>query len=575
MRKNTLSQSIKMIKNFRHRSLFFKYIKTLILIILIPSVLLNVCIYTYITTSGKNDIKRESLSRIDFLNNTANSFFNDMDSIYYSIINDYYASQFFTHDIYSPDYPEDVAAISQNINSILNSAMHNKYPASSVHIYSEKNNYVFMQANGCFLEQYENPWWLDEYKRGCIQFFRETENAVSFGYTVLDKNIKPSGAIIISFNKNELKYFFGLKENESIVIKKDNFNLTFDEESLPDSVISSLSEGDKNIIVADDRAYVQSESQTQNFTIYACFAAIDKNTHAIRLYMLATILFTILVVLVIAFLGSLVLYRSIAKVISLLETSSVASEEDMEKEYNEIMYVQNSIINLINNDKKAEEQLVEKMQNIKKYQTITLQAQINPHFLFNTLNLINTELYSIFKCNNNITKTITTLADIVHSSLAVNDYIIPLSEEVVYAKKYAEILNYRYENLFEISWNIAPDTENIPVIKMILQPIIENAVEHGILILPEDVRGVIKISSSLTNNTLCLKVENNGKGIAPDRLKKIKKDIKDQVIGSNHHIGLSNINKRINLIYGDSYGVDISSDENTTVVIITLPSTHI
>ena len=291
--------------------------------------------------------------------------------------------------------------------------------------------------------------------------------------------------------------------------------------------------------------------------------------------MLATILFTILVVLVIAFLGSLVLYRSIAKVISLLETSSVASEEDMEKEYNEIMYVQNSIINLINNDKKAEEQLVEKMQNIKKYQTITLQAQINPHFLFNTLNLINTELYSIFKCNNNITKTITTLADIVHSSLAVNDYIIPLSEEVVYAKKYAEILNYRYENLFEISWNIAPDTENIPVIKMILQPIIENAVEHGILILPEDVRGVIKISSSLTNNTLCLKVENNGKGIAPDRLKKIKKDIKDQVIGSNHHIGLSNINKRINLIYGDSYGVDISSDENTTVVIITLPSTHI
>ncbi len=566
--KNNFSNSyLAIIKNFRHKSLFFRYAKSLAIIVLVPFLVINIIFYNYLTNSHKEKTKQLINERFLETENRLEAFFSDVNSVYHSLSNDYYSSQYFSEYIYSEKYPHDVNIVSRNINSIYTSILRDKYVISSIELYSEKNNYILMEKSGCFMEQYENPWWISHYRNKETCFIRHDNNLISFGYTFYTSENTPSGALIINISENNMKHYLQLTENEEIFI----FRRSTPNINIPIEIINTIDINEKRIISDKVNTYTLFPTNDNDIEIIIKFDSHSTFNSDIFIYMLIIIIFTFLAVIIIAFIGSAVFYRSIANIIALLESSSVAPEDVQKKEYNEIIYLENSIIKLINNDKKIEEQLVEKIKNIKKYQTIALQSQINPHFLFNTLNLINTELFSIFKKTNNITKIVTLLSDIIYSSLSVSEYIIPLSEEIEYVKKYAEILNLRYENLFDIVWNIDENCKNMPVLKMILQPILENAVEHGILLTEDETRGIIAISAYKKSGILYLSVKNNGRKISADKLTEIRENIKNHTTDKKRHIGLGNIDQRIKLIYGEDYGVSIESHSDTTVT-ITLPN---
>ena len=201
----------------------------------------------------------------------------------------------------------------------------------------------------------------------------------------------------------------------------------------------------------------------------------------------------------------------------------------------------------------------------------SLRMQINPHFLYNTLETIN--WMARMKGIDDIGIVAKSLGDLMRSTINDRDYV-PLIEEIASLNNYILIQKYRYEGRFDIVMDIAPKTENLYVPKMIIQPLIENALYHGIE--PSFEKGTITVRTILLDSKLIIEVTDNGIGISPEKIEKMNHTANDNNYFSDS-IGLRNVMKRIKTLFGDSnanniqdYSVDIRSElgKGTSVTII-------
>ncbi len=202
-------------------------------------------------------------------------------------------------------------------------------------------------------------------------------------------------------------------------------------------------------------------------------------------------------------------------------------------------------------------------QEAKNAELLALQAQINPHFLYNTLDMINWTAI-----NNNvpdIAETVQILSKFYKLSLSKGSNIIPIRNEIEHVKMYMEIQNRRFDNIFDFHVNIDEEVYQYTTLKIILQPIVENSVLHGIL-QKDERTGLILITGSVHDNIIVLKIQDNGVGIDPEKLKTL---LTDESSSNKHGYGVRNINERIKLYYGEQYGLEYQScpDRGTTVII--------
>ena len=163
-----------------------------------------------------------------------------------------------------------------------------------------------------------------------------------------------------------------------------------------------------------------------------------------------------------------------------------------------------------------------------------------------------------------------TLGKIMENGLDINNFVTSVDYEVNYTKNYISLLQIRYPDKFTVVWNISPEVQTADILRLSIQPVIENAIYHGIK--PKKIKGIIKVSIYNDNNTLITIIEDNGIGISPDELNNIRSLISKGSTKSKRHIGLSNINQRIRLIYGENYGVYVESIYGEfTKITITIP----
>lgn len=212
---------------------------------------------------------------------------------------------------------------------------------------------------------------------------------------------------------------------------------------------------------------------------------------------------------------------------------------------------------------------VKKETNKKKSAEITaLSYQINPHFLFNTLCAIRIMVIEHEK-DELISLAIISLNRLLRNYIDNSDKLLSFSKELSLLNDYISLLQIRYKNRLNINYNIAIETRNLFVPSLILQPIIENSVLHGLTkkINCMETANLI-ISSKIQNEAFVIEVFDNGVGIEDD----IIKNIFDEE-NKKKHIGLKNINDRIKMLFGDEYGLTISSEKGCyTTVKIKIPS---
>jgi sensor histidine kinase YesM len=188
-----------------------------------------------------------------------------------------------------------------------------------------------------------------------------------------------------------------------------------------------------------------------------------------------------------------------------------------------------------------------------------LQAQINPHFLYNTLQSIGG--MALKKDAPEIYGVTVDLSDILRYSLSFSREMVPLEEEIKYLDSYLAIQNQRFGSRIKTARNIDPEWLKVLIPKLILQPIVENSLEHGLAEKPGSWEITISAAAAGENDML-LVIADNGLGMALDRLQYIREELakgEENAIASSAHIGLNNVNSRIRLKYGVAYGVTVES----------------
>lgn len=197
-----------------------------------------------------------------------------------------------------------------------------------------------------------------------------------------------------------------------------------------------------------------------------------------------------------------------------------------------------------------------------------LQAQINPHFLSNTLNTVKW-LAGAQKAHN-IEALVSSLIKLLHVSMGKGDDFITMGEEVEYIKSYINIQEYRYYDKFRVVFEIEEDILDYKVLRFLIQPVVENAIIHGIGPMTE--QGLISIKGFKYNDVLKIRVTDNGEGIPRERLCKILTVDDYENKSKFSGIGINNVNERIQINFGDEFGLHIESVPKLyTTVELTLP----
>lgn len=262
--------------------------------------------------------------------------------------------------------------------------------------------------------------------------------------------------------------------------------------------------------------------------------------------------------------------RALEKSVKELENGEKEVDISISGSY-EIQHLGKAIRSMVNQMHSLMDNIIIEQESKRKSELNALQAQINPHFLYNTLDsiiwMIENENYdgSIIM--------VTALAKLFRISLSKGKNIITVRDEIEHVRNYLTIQNIRYKNKFTYSIEADENTLELATIKLIIQPLVENAIYHGMEFMGGD--GEILVKSYIKNSELYIDVIDNGLGMKQEVCDALLTyDSKTKRKGSG--IGLKNVHERIQLYFGKNYGIEIYSepDEGTTIR-IHMPCVHI
>ena len=238
-----------------------------------------------------------------------------------------------------------------------------------------------------------------------------------------------------------------------------------------------------------------------------------------------------------------------------LNTMSLKIDDFIEKEYVTELKIKNSEL------KQSEAKLRQKSAEL-----YALQSQIDPHFLYNTLEVIRMKALSTNESE--VAKMIQCLATMFRNSIK-DEIVVSLKDELEFCKSYVELYNIRFVGNLSFIYDVEPELFHYGIIKHLLQPIIENCIIHGLDLSTEE--NVIQIIGYLDQNKIKILISDNGIGMKEEQLKYLQESLSRDSLHTKDSIGIVNVNQRIQLVYGEDYGISITSkDQIGTEVMITL-----
>ncbi|AWK51824.1 hypothetical protein DIC82_12710 [Clostridium beijerinckii] len=191
---------------------------------------------------------------------------------------------------------------------------------------------------------------------------------------------------------------------------------------------------------------------------------------------------------------------------------------------------------------------------VQKAEFKALKSQVNPHFLYNSLGLIN--WLARLGESEAVIETTDALAEFFRYNVNTIEDIVTVEKELEQIKSYLIIQNYRYKDSLQININIEEGIKKYSILKLMLQPLVENAIVHG---LEEKVgQGLLIINGFEEGDNLCFQIKDNGVGLNNSKKK-------------GEGVGIDNVNKRIKLFYGEDYGISYNKEEQFTIFSVTVP----
>lgn len=440
----------------------------------------------------------------------------------------------------------------------------------SIYLYSKYKNYILTSSGTASKSDFKDMSWLKEINNTNNElkiFYRnlpESGNVLTITYTLdnsTSKNI--TGVMNIDLSKHMERYLnesydviFFNREEGKIYYKSNNTISNSDFITMLNKI-----ESKSKIIKSNGKYYAVSikKSSYKPFS-YAVVQELENygsdNLSRILVIFLASFALIALIMFMFFYYAD-TSYRPILGIADILEhPSSQVSKKYLESDATTKKIAEN-ILFLVSTNEKLENELGKKTKIFEYTQLKALQWQMNPHFIFNTLNMLH--LMSLDKNADRelFSSAILSLARLMRYYLKTEKMVVTLREEKEMTEEYIRILYARNGDNFEIEWDIDSTLYEECLTKMCLQPILENCFKHGIC--TDNGKPKVKISAKRENGFFTVTVDDNCSQITKEKTDEINKTFKKGTDIPENHIGLNNINARIMLMYGNNYGITVKN----------------
>ena len=568
---------IENIKKFKFNSIIIRTFLMIILSLLIPVTIFNGILYSNNINATKKDFEAihnynlsSSIANFETTIREAENF--SIQTSLHSDIYDFVLSS--ATDSYFRDYQKTA------IDYIKQFVYVHKH-IHSVYVFSENSKTIISNNNFYDYRDFEDNGWYSIYENMKAdetvivsrKYAGRYPKFISIIRAINVSNKLKTGCVVVNIDVEQVrKKIYNTEEHENIA----QFFVTNEKNCIIYSnVFSMIGENASQIktLKNEGEEYLYSEKEAEKYKWkYSYFMSAESLVTAkknMQLQMLLSVLILAIVAMVISAFISMRLFEPFNNIIKTLSGSSDADDEIRPKlKQNEISLIIDNIKKTKGKNVQYEIELQYRMIALNKAQALALQAQINPHFFNNMLEIINWTAIDLLGKNNKISTMLKAMSRLLTISLDFENYLISIKEEIQHINVYSYLIGLGFEEQFNLIWDFDPDIENYKILKLTLQPIVENAIYHGV---GNDVPIEIRIKGEIVEDGILFVISDNGTGIEPEKLKEIQKSLKENdLFQFKKHIGLNNVDKRIKLICSERYGVSIDSvmGEGTTVRIL-------
>lgn len=465
----------------------------------------------------------------------------------------------------------------------------------SIRIYTDNdtilNNSQFMHTTP---EVRKSQWYQEAIGRnGKIEWMYKTDEITGESHLSLVRAIRNSkygllGVLVININPDELQRFVKDEPYDTLIAVNKEVVCARGASGLIEGHLVTLRDLSKTsnenyklkIHNEEGVNYIifkmYSPSKTHDTTIEICVNMSVKSITSETLGIIRNSAFIVGVCMILSFILISIFSKSFAGRIILVKKEmhkvvsgnfnikeSIEGHDEIAELYRDIYQMVQSIQQLVNEVYVTQVQKEELKRRQKEMEFDMLARQINPHFLYNTLETIRMKAY----CNGQVelANVVKMLSKLMRRNLEVTDREVTLQSELDLIKAYLDIQRFRFGERIKYEINCEIDPNNYNMLPLILQPIVENAFVHGLE--GKSGQGMIVCQIKERADKVAVTVCDDGLGITPDRLEQLHMNLKEGKDTLQGSFGLSNINQRLKLYYGECFGVYIESQlgEGTTV----------
>jgi Predicted signal transduction protein with a C-terminal ATPase domain len=572
--------------NFNNLFIFNKLIISFLIIILLP---LTVIFFQSQNTVNKvvvEQLSRNSMNSLQLVGNSVDSLFKRMNSIALYVSEDKSVKELLAQESISNVSNSEYTRL-QRLEKLSRINMFNNIIDNlAFNMLGTKNYITFITKNGMYFSNwsYEGQSsleYLNSYS-GHIGSTNLLWKGIESNYVDRDKDIAPYvitleksifdsasqkqyGTLLISIPENEISKLIDIKDSQQqrILLNNNGIIVSSTEKNWLNNNITNIFNIEIPFNQQEGAFLFNHDNQELLLTWYSFdkWILLDISSYSVMNdainYAQNSLLITCLIFGIIFILFSSVIARNISNPIKKLAHSMLNADPEhftydkLSNRKDEIGILENSFITMKMNIKQLMLENKEKEQRKREDELKLLQAQISPHFLFNTLNTVRWAAI-----NNNTKKVadmVLALLNLLRMTVAKGDELIFVNEEIETLKNYAALFQMRHSVKFQLICDIPEDIQNYKIPKLLLQPLVENALIHGFDGIQD---GCITIIGLYRDDHIILSVRDNGVGMQLNETEISEHNSRKSKFSG---MGINNVDARIKLYYGDTHGLTIHS----------------
>lgn len=565
------------------------------LLILIPVLLIS--LYSILRTTRENALaaQRKSTQILNQANDIMETFYSHVDNAYLFFSTNPRVALQLKNAFREKSLSLDSIKAVENISLSFQNLIYTDDYLRNIYVYYQNDyNRIFVPLNAKLItfspdraEEFLSSFQHDETKDVWMRFsstpllYTEYTSSNLLIYRKLYRRTTAvqNGLIIFNFNAERLanKFRSILDYDEQQLFLIDPANQTvwpFSDDFSNENILSIAEQMSSSSIAIKEEAgytamYLASpRSYGFSYLLLTPNSRIYETTIGLTSMYLIITLASILVAYLLAFFKTQHDYKYLNRIITLFSMPDTAIHNitpSSKKKSSPFEYILLNMIHLFLEQDYLKMQDSEKAAKLQLFKMQALQHQINPHFLHNTLNCLYWESVKLTGSENRCSQMISNLSAIMRYSLSDPQENVQVQNEIDYLKKYLEIIKLRYIEKFEVKFCIEPCCSGYSIKKMLLQPLVENAIYHGIK--EKEGKCFLCISVHQKKDRIYFTLYDTGNGIPEEKLSAIRKTLLEKKDEGNEHIGLANTNSRLILSYGEDSALHIRSQHKKFTVI--------